>query len=283
MVTKHISLDVWTKNYVTVYANRGEIDARYIEASFKGEDGSNISLSDKTVTFYALKPDGTQIYNSCTVNTTNNTATVELTSQTLASPGILNCEFQIVGSSGSLLLKATGLRIVVSSDTNFSEAIESTSEFNALLSTIETAESIGEYVGDLEDLTTTEKGSTVGAINELKSKMAGTVLYSNADGSRSTITLSDSSGNYDYIDIFLREGFTGRIYNPNGHSMQLMNAKKYTDGNTRYIEFWIVNIVFSGNQITFNNGGLGVINSGRDIGVYDGDYNKIVRVVGYKY
>ena len=69
MVTNEISFEAWKNNYLIVYARKGEIDARTIVASFKGADGNNLDLTNKSVTFYALKPDKTQIYN----NTTNTT------------------------------------------------------------------------------------------------------------------------------------------------------------------------------------------------------------------
>ena len=135
MTTKTISLKVWENNNLTLLANQGEVNSRYIEASFKNQSDSNISLSGKTVTFYALKPDGTKIFNNCEINTSSNTATVMLTSQMSATKGVLECEFQIFDSN-NVLLKANGIKIIVSSKGDFSEAIESTSEFNALTSAI---------------------------------------------------------------------------------------------------------------------------------------------------
>ena len=167
MITKKITLSTWKINHEIIYANEGEVNCRYIEVSFKDESENNISLSNRNVTFYAKKPDGTNIFNYCTIDTVNNTATVELTSQALSCPGILECEFQIFDSN-NVLLKVNGVRIVVSLEKGFSEAIESSSEFNVLTSAINEIEEITGYVGDLSTLDTTEKDTITGAINELK-------------------------------------------------------------------------------------------------------------------
>ena len=55
MVTKQVNLNVWEPNNIVLYANRGEIDVRYIEASFKNEDQNNINLANYSITFYVKK------------------------------------------------------------------------------------------------------------------------------------------------------------------------------------------------------------------------------------
>ncbi len=138
MITKSIRLNTWKENYVNIYANRGEVDSRYIEVSFVDQSQTNISLSGKSVTFYAAKPDGTHIYNNCSVNTSTNTATFELTSQALSASGVVDCEFQIFSGQNELL-KVNGLKIVVSSVCDFSDSVESSSEFNVLTQAINQA------------------------------------------------------------------------------------------------------------------------------------------------
>lgn len=129
MVTKEISLKVWEENQVLIYAVQGEVDSRKLEVLFTEQDGNNLNLSGKRVTFYAVKPDGTKIYNECSIE--GSAATITLTSQMVSALGILECEFQIFDSN-NLLLKVNGLKIIVTSKGDFSEAVESTSEYNAL-------------------------------------------------------------------------------------------------------------------------------------------------------
>ena len=141
MVTKEIRLKLWGNNNEIFYAVKGEVDARYIKAYFLDEEEANLSLTGKIVKFYALKPDGTQIYNDCTVDTSENSATVSVTSQMVSALGIVECEFQIFDSENALL-KANGFRIIVTSKGDFTEAIESTSEFNALTTALNKIENV---------------------------------------------------------------------------------------------------------------------------------------------
>lgn len=224
MITNEITFEAWKENYIIVYARKGEINARTITASFKGIDGNNLSLTDKSVTFYALKPDKTQIYNDCTVDTVSGTASILLTSQMLSCAGIVNCEYQIF-EGNNLLLKVGGLKLVVEDTCDFSEALESTSECNALIKAINEAEEFSESLGTLSNLTTTAKSDFVSAINEINGKtipisqggtggttatsartnlevMTPVQLYYNASGTHGTITLSDSIENYNMIEVF---------------------------------------------------------------------------------
>ena len=226
MVTNEIKFEVWKSNYIIVYARKGEIDARTIVTSFKGEDGNDIDLTGKSVTFYALKPDNTKIYNSCTVNALNGTASILLTSQMVSVSGIVDCEYQIF-EGNELLLKVGGLKLVVENTCDFSEAIESTSECNALISAINRAEEFSDSVGEVSDLTTTAKNTIVDAVNEINGKtipisqggtgattstqartnlevMTAVQLYYNASGTHGTIQLSDTIENYDKVEIYLK-------------------------------------------------------------------------------
>lgn len=187
MVTKQITLNVWKKNSVILAFIQGESDSRYIEVTFKDES-ENLSLANRQVTFYAQKPDGTLIFNDCDVDSDKNTATVAVTSQMESVSGFMDCEFQIFNSENSLL-KVNGLKILIVADKDFSEAIESTSEYNALIKALNDAQAsegdlekyLGEAgelsnrIGTLSDLTTQEKNSLVGAVNEVNSSLISDV------------------------------------------------------------------------------------------------------------
>ena len=254
MVTKQVNLNVWEPNNIVLYANRGEIDVRYIEASFKNEDQNNINLANYSITFYVKKPDDTMIFNYCTVDTANNTVTAELTSQALSVPGILECEFQIFDSDNELL-KVTGLKIIVAEDADFSEAIESTSEFNALISAINEAQGFSQSIGSTTNLATTNKNTLVEAINEVNSKSIGYVLYSNDNGTSGTVTLSESVENFKYIDIFFKSngGYfsTQTVYDPNGKSVNIFSSCAYSPTNT-VMTFTGV-ITLADTSVTWNN------------------------------
>ena len=183
MVTKPITLKVWHKNTVALILNQGEVNSRYIRVTFEDING-NLDLTGRQVTFYAQKPDGTIIFNNCDIDVEQNTASVVITSQMVSSAGLLNCEFQIFDSENSLL-KVNGLSIIVEPNKDFSEAIESTSEFNALIEAINKAQTnndelenylgkasiLSANIGTLSNLTTEEKSSLVGAVNEVNTSL----------------------------------------------------------------------------------------------------------------
>ena len=283
MTTKQVNLDIWNTNNVIVYANSGEVDCRYIEVSFKDDSQNNISLSNKSVTFYAKKPDDTTIFNYCTVDTTNNTATVELTSQTLSVPGILECEFQIFNGN-NVLLKVDGLKISVSNSNDFSQAIESESESNVLTSLINNVNKNSEAIGNLANLTTSQKSNVVGAINELNGKIISPhILYSNSSGSSSTITVSSSAANYKYIEIYyfkdLNQIVSSKIYTPNGKAATLGSVTFYA--NSIFLRAAIVDI----NETTItwrsNDIGWGTVSTGGNT-ISTTQVFKICQIIGYK-
>ncbi|MDO4199743.1 MAG: BppU family phage baseplate upper protein [Clostridia bacterium] len=317
MVTNEIKFEVWKDNYIIVYTRKGEINARSIVASFQTNDGNNLDLSNKTVTFYALKPDKTQIFNNCTINTVNGTASISLTSQMVSVSGIVDCEYQIF-EGNDLLLKVGGLKLVVENTCDFSEAIESTSECNALINAINEAEEFSESLGALTDLTTTDKTTIIGAINEINGKtipiseggtgattataartnlgvMTETQLYYNSAGTTATITLSDSIANYNAVEIFyMEDDYSGpwqdslKIYN-NGSSsakavISSMYARLYESKNQ--IKIFAADIIIAGSSLTWGDAKMATFASGGAQNVADltqyGSH-KIYKVVGYKY
>ncbi len=307
MITKQISLYVWKANNTIIYANKGEVDCRYIETSFKDEKQSNISLANCEVIFYARKPDGTTIFNQCTVDSSKNTATAELTSQALSVSGILDCEFQIFDSN-NVLLKVTGLKIFVSDSKDFSEAIESTSEFNVITSLVNDVKTISSNLGNLNNLTTTEKSAIVGAINELNAKtiplsqggtgastaenarnnlgIPATVLYSNTSGTTGTIELSQPYTNFVRIGVYAQ----GQYDNDSTYNEMLTTVSYLTlsatsaADNTHNCTVWRAAFInFSGNTVTFDTNCSSAYTKSTGYDISTGDGLKITKVVGYTY
>ena len=315
MVTNQIKCEVWKNNYSIVYARKGEINARTIVASFKDVDGSEIDLTGKTVTFYALKPDGTQIYNNCTVDAVNGTATTVLTSQAVSVAGIVNCEYQIF-EGNEFLLKAGGLKLVVEDDCDFSEAIESTSECNALIKAINEAETFSEGIGSLSNLTTTDKETLVGAINEVNGQiipisrggtsgetlteartnlgvMTGVELYYNASGKHGTITLSDSISNYAAIKVLAFNSdnlnISITIWNNGGNGCEtaVTSTSPYIQNSENRMTLLSSRIAISDTSITFSTETFATMRpSGTQLTVGNAasaSYTKIYKIIGYKY
>lgn len=139
MTTKKIKLNTWGRNYVVVSANQGEVDSRFLEITLVDETG--MTLADKEVILYAVKPDGNVIFNNCTIEEAPEmTVSVELTSQMSSMPGVMMCELHVTNTSQEVL-KIIGFEIVILKCSDTSESIESTSEFTRLstaLSDVET-------------------------------------------------------------------------------------------------------------------------------------------------
>lgn len=250
MVTKPITLNIWKENDSMLLLNQGEVDSRDIIVKFEDTDG-NLELKDRQVTFYVQKPDGTTIFNNCSIDSTQNTASITVTSQMVSVAGISDCEFQIFDNNNSLL-KVNGLKLMVKPNKDFSEAIESTSEFNVL----------------------TE------AINSISK----TVLYNNSNGSQGTITLSDVVNNYSYIEIFYRQDSiqysSVKIDNPNEKNIIFDNVEYYSD--KLYMRGAIA--VLNESTLTWKSGNYGYkyINASGSIAGVATNLFFITKIVGYK-
>lgn len=314
MITNKISFEVWKSNYIIVYARKGEINARTIAASFSDADGNSLDLTNKSVTFYALKPDKTQIYNNCIVDAVNGTASIVLTSQMVSVSGIVDCEYQIF-EGNNLLMKVSGLKLAVEDGGDFSEAIESTSECNALIEAISHAEEFCESIGNLTDLTTTDKDTLVDAVNEVNTKtipisqggtgattatqaranlevMTGTWLWSNSSGTKGTITLNDDYSNYDFIYIQGRNNGIGtsNMFCP-ATTAKISITNLYADDATSVTGMFYRGAVleFSGTTVTWSRNGSYWIkkSSSSDDGWTASGSNDagiwLTEIIGYKY
>lgn len=108
-------------------------------------------------------------------------------------------------------------------------------------------------------------------------------LYDNASGSTGSVTLSSSSANFTYLEIFYMDENNSyssvRIYNSNGKNVSLISSQ-ITSGK---IQFYAKNILISGTSIT-NVNGYTIIFTGSTFGGYNNSNNYILitKVLGYK-
>lgn len=110
-----------------------------------------------------------------------------------------------------------------------------------------------------------------------------TILYSNNSGSSSTITLSSSAADYDYIEIYyfkdLNQIVSSKIYNPNGKAATLGSVTFYA--NSIFLRAAIVDI----NETTItwrsNDIGWGTVSTGGNT-ISKEQVFKICQVIGYK-
>ena len=109
MTTKFITLNVWDTYPVRVNVNEGVVNSRFFRAQFIDKN-QPLDLEGKTVFFYAKKPDGNLIFNTCEIiDEKDGTVNLAVTSQmSIVAGKMKDCEFQVIDADLSKL-KIKGL------------------------------------------------------------------------------------------------------------------------------------------------------------------------------
>lgn len=134
---------------------------------------------------------------------------------------------------------------------------------------------------------------TADDMNEIKSvvnngittidELTPITLYDNSNGETGTVNLSDSSANYNYLEIFCKDSngvsSSTKVENPNGKKVNLMTA--FID--TGLIQFFTKNVQINTNTIT-NINGYTIKMQSSSITAYNNSntYILITKVIGYK-
>ena len=128
--TEHkLTLDVHkTVSSTSVSLKRGDTAHRLLITLSEGGYPYHIG-EDCTAVFSAVKPDGTTIWNDCTIS--GDVVIYDMTEQTTAALGVTNCEIQIYDPHGALLTSASFLLLVEEGASNRS-AVVSSDEFSML-------------------------------------------------------------------------------------------------------------------------------------------------------
>ena len=128
--TEHkITLDVHkTVSTTSVSVKKGDTAHRLLIILSEGGYPYHIG-EDCTAVFSAVKPDGTTIWNDCTIS--GDVVIYDFTEQTTAALGVTNCEIQIYDPNGALLTGASFLLLVEEGASNRS-AVVSSDEFSML-------------------------------------------------------------------------------------------------------------------------------------------------------
>ena len=130
MITKVINVNLHQPIYERLTAKQGDIASRYL--LFHLLDGDKpFDLTNRTVRVYAIKPDKTEIFNDLTINdASKGYCTLELTSQCLASAGVVKMELYI--SQSGKVLTSIPFELEVIACINTVNSVTSTNEFSAL-------------------------------------------------------------------------------------------------------------------------------------------------------
>ena len=120
------------------------------------KNGSAIyDLTDCTVVFDAIKPDGHVLYNACVVaeDPTTGKVTYPITTQTSAADGKITGQIVITSASGEIRTPEFAVTVLKSVDNT--NAVESTDEFTELQTAIETLTAYNARLTAVEDAATT--------------------------------------------------------------------------------------------------------------------------------
>ena len=130
MITKVVNVNLHQPIYERLTAKQGDIASRYL--LFHLLDGDKpFDLTGKSVRVYARKPDKTEIFNDLIINDeTKGYCTLELTSQCLASAGVVKMELYI--SESGKVLTSIPFELEVIACINTANGVTSTNEFSAL-------------------------------------------------------------------------------------------------------------------------------------------------------
>lgn len=136
-----------------VKAKQGD-SCREVAVTLKAD--SSIVIPDAVPKIYIKKPDGTKIYNVCTMD--GEKVVVPLRTQSLAVAGEAEAEIQIVDADG--VLSTPIFRLLVYPSNIDNEAIESLDEFTALQKSLQELEAIKKTVqkGEKGDRSTIKVG-----------------------------------------------------------------------------------------------------------------------------
>ena len=138
-LAKEIIIDVEQFHIPDIDAKQYDLKSRFLKIKLFNEAKEfNVNDRDLAFKFFARKPDGTEVFNNCTVE--NNFVVIELTSQTLAVAGKVKAELMIYGKANGEVLTTKPFIINVIESINSQSAIESTNEYSVIMNIVKELE-----------------------------------------------------------------------------------------------------------------------------------------------
>ena len=137
MINKSAQIDLWKAYKTPIEIVQYEGDGRVLNFVLIS-GGQAIDLTAATVVFYATKPSGEDIYDSCTItDATAGKVSFTVTTQTCIEAGTLTCFIEITTATPAVL-RTQPFEITVVESEDVSGAVESESEFTALTAALAT-------------------------------------------------------------------------------------------------------------------------------------------------
>lgn len=219
MNTKIIKFDINKNLYDTLIAKQGDTKSRFL--LFNLLDGSiPFSLENRSVRVYAIKPDGTEVFNDLIItDAAKGYCILELTTQMLAVAGTVKLELMVI--EGEKKLTSNIFYMDVKKSINSEKAVVSTNEFGTLLTALASLDEYDNYKNEI-------KNARGGQVN-LKTRLDnfGEQLDKKAEQvdleierSRIDNLINQGNGvdNAETVDI--RVGANGEIYSSAGNSVR---------------------------------------------------------------
>lgn len=121
----------------------------------------------------------------------------------------------------------------------------------------------------------------------------GVSLYDNSSGNNGTVTLNESSANFDYIEIFFTDNNKNKynsvkVFSPNGKNVDLHLIGGWTDGTNALTDIRSKRMTISGTSIAISSSGGNLTYSYVNISAKNiiqhehVNYIYITKVIGYR-
>lgn len=187
---KKIKIDIDKKNYEVIPSVQYDSNTRFLHINLLN-GAVPFNLTGCSVKISGTKPDGTAIFNNCTViNPKEGFVEVELTEQMNAAPGTLKCELKLYNGKGVLTTKQFEIEVTASVT---SKEITSSNEFKAL----------EEALSKVNNIDNKFESLTEAAVKEATEKEIQKQI---ANGNMANLTIAKGSITKDKLDPNIKFG-----------------------------------------------------------------------------
>ena len=145
---KTLNLDVRESNDQYISVIQFDSNSRILKACITS-NGEALDLTNHSVIFSAIKPDGYDIFSECTItNASAGIIDIILSQQALAKGGVMDCQCKIIGADNSVLSTQT-FQIHINKST-MSVTMTSSDEYDALIKALAKVQSVDNKAEKLE-------------------------------------------------------------------------------------------------------------------------------------